>query len=244
MPPTLILIRHAEAYHNLTKNWELPDPALSPLGEKQCIDLREQLKREPLTKEIEVIVSSPFRRTLQTTVIGLSDVIGRGVGVEVDGSWQENAVKPCDTGSEPSVISKDFPSIDFSPLKPPYPQKKGPYAFTRAAVLARGQSALKSLYHRPEKVIAVVSHSAFLRTAVTHRRFANADYRIFEFEDVKEGGEFRLKEWKETDEKGGGMGWSEKGEAGIMEDDFEDDVSEESGKAEGPDGEADGQIPV
>jgi hypothetical protein len=109
------------------------------------------------------------------------------------------------------------------------------YAFTRPAVLARGQSVLKALHSRTEKVIAVVSHSAFLRTAVTSRRFANADYRIFEFEDESTG-HFRLREWEETSQKGGGMGWSVKGVHGILDGDFDDEE-------DGVDGEAVGEVP-
>jgi hypothetical protein len=96
------------------------------------------------------------------------------------------------------------------------------------------------LHSRPEKVIAVVSHSAFLRTAVTHRRFANADFRIFDFENViiEKGKErVELREWEKTSENGGGMGWSMKGVHGVLDGDFDDE------EEDGVDGEADGEIP-
>lgn len=56
-------------------------------------------------------------------------------------------------------------------------------------------------------MIAVVSHSGFLRVGITHGKiFENADYRIFEF-----GENFELKEWELTESKGGGLGksWKE-----------------------------------
>jgi hypothetical protein len=115
-----------------------------------------------------------------------------------------------------------------------YPSKTGIYEYSRKAVLARGQAALQSLYGRPERLIAVVSHSAFLRTSVTNRRFANADYRIFEYEDVAvEGGKdvFRLKESVETAEKGGGMGWSVKGVHHILKHDFKPELESVDGEA-------------
>lgn len=121
-------------------------------------------------------------------------------------------------------MASEFPQFDYSQVDPLYPDKTSnidtnPYAFTRRAILARGQSCLKALYSRPEKVIAVVSHSGFLRTAVAHRRFFNADWRVFDFDEEamlasKQAGEgdgkglFLLKEWKLTEEKGGGMGRS------------------------------------
>jgi hypothetical protein len=135
-------------------------------------------------------------------------------------------------------LAPEFPAVNFSKLDPLYPSKTGIYEFSRRAVLARGQAALQALYSRPEKVIAVVSHSAFLRTSVSNRRFANADYRIFEFEDVVvEGGKevFKLKESEETARNGGGMGWSIKGIHGILEGDFDSDT--------GVDGAAAGEVP-
>ena len=46
MPPKLILIRHADALHNKTKDHTVHGPELSPLGLQQCVALRESLKRE------------------------------------------------------------------------------------------------------------------------------------------------------------------------------------------------------
>lgn len=139
----------------------------------------------------------------------------------------ETSDKPCDIGSSIATLTAEFPQFDFSKVDPAYPTKEGPYAFTRSAVLQRGQTVLRSLYRRPERVIAVVSHSGFLRTAITNKQFGNADYRIYDFEDniepkIVDGVEikFKLKERVETDLKGGGMGWSEVGHHGITDEDF------------------------
>jgi hypothetical protein len=62
-----------------------------------------------------------------------------------------------------------------------------------------------------------------LRTAVSGRRYANADFRVFEFDEEAtklKDGVFKLKEWKDTEEKGGGMGKSEKGNFPVLETDF------------------------
>lgn len=92
--------------------------------------------------------------------------------------------------------------------------------FTKEAILARGQSALADLYGRSEDVIAVVSHSGFMRTAVAGRWFENADYRVFDFADrgggEGEGGPYRLVEWEVTRGKGG-MGRSKEVLVGIGE---------------------------
>lgn len=234
MPPTVILIRHAQALHNIASDWTIHDPPLSELGERQCAELQESLKKEKIANEVELIVVSAMRRTLQTAQLGLAWLIERGVRVEPHAGWQENADKPCDTGSPISVMQKEFPQFPFSTVDPRYPDKthpspsQNPYAFTRTAILARGQSVLHDLYSRPEKVIAVVSHSGFMRAAVCNRRFENADWRVFEFDEErmkKKGkgdgeGMFYLREWEITEERGGGMGRSEKGIFGPRENDF------------------------
>lgn len=143
--------------------------------------------------------------------------------IEFDANWQETSDAPCDTGSPISTIQNVFPQYkdELSKVDPAFTSKTGPYAFTRSATLSRGQTALKALYSRPEKVIAVVSHAGFLRTAISQCHFTNADYRIFDFaDDVDEGKEIRLRERKSTEEKGGGMGKSWKGIATLEEGDF------------------------
>ena len=124
----------------------------------------------------------------------------------------ENSTMPCDTGSAVELLATEFPDLDFSPVDPTYPDKSRgtPYAFTRSANAARGQVCLRSLHARPEKVVAVVSHSGFLRTAVSKRRYANADYRVFGFRQGKDG-HLLLVEDASTARRGGGMGRCEKG---------------------------------
>jgi broad specificity phosphatase PhoE len=243
MPPKLLLIRHAQALHNVDGDWSFRDPKLSELGEQQSRELHKSLKESKIGNEVEVIVVSAMRRTLQTATIGLDWLIKKGVKVMPDASWQENADKPCDTGSPISVMKKEFPQYDFSSVDPSYPDKTtdlstNPYAFTQKAILARGQTCLKALYARPEKVIAVVSHSGFLRTAVCNRMFFNADWRVFNYDEeamqqskargegVDGQGVFVLKELEETEKNGGGMGRSDVGVFGINDDDFPPEVED------------------
>lgn len=127
--------------------------------------------------------------------------------------------KPCDTGSSISNLVKEFPTVDFSEIGSVWPSKSGPFAYDREAVLQRGRDARLWLRRRPEKVIAVVSHSAFLRTSVASSRFANADYRIFEFADDDEESP-RLVQWEMSEASGGAMGRSVKGPMGVEPGDF------------------------
>jgi broad specificity phosphatase PhoE len=252
MPPTLVLIRHAQALHNATGDWSFRDPKLTELGEKQSQELHESLKASKIGNEVDLIVVSAMRRTLQTATIGLDWLIKKGIKVLPDANWQENADKPCDTGSDISVMEKEFPDYDFSVVDPSYPDKttnleSNPYAFTQKAIVARGQTCLKALYDRPEKVIAVVSHSGFLRTAVCNRAFFNADWRVFTFDEEamahSKEGKFILKESEETEKNGGGMGRSDVGVFGIVKGDFPEEVEAKAPKKAGELDEANKQKP-
>lgn len=154
-----------------------------------------------------------MRRTCETAILSLGFLIEKGIPIQAHAGWQENSAKPCDTGSALPAVAKEFPLIDFSQVDPVYPDKTSPagekYKYLKANLLARGQSVLEELYHRPEKAIVVVSHSGFMRQCVTGDHFFNADYRIYDFEDRAEGetGDFKIKQWDLT--KGsGGMGRS------------------------------------
>ncbi|KAK3901294.1 histidine phosphatase superfamily [Staphylotrichum tortipilum] len=224
MPPTLILIRHAQALHNTDRALHaVPDPPLTDLGRAQAVELREHLKAHlPAGRMVQRIVVSPMRRAVQTCLIALDWLIEGGVPIVPDARWQELYPKPCDTGTPASALAKEFPMIDFTGLDPVYPDKTSPagaaYAYDKQAVLARGQDALRELYGRDEDVVVVVSHSGFLRTCVAGKWFGNADYRGFEFEEREGDGEgnFRLVEIEETRGKGG-MGKSKEGEVTLGE---------------------------
>lgn len=89
MPPLVILVRHAEGFHNSTQNYKLHDPLLTPKGHEQCAKLNAELEREEvLAKQIECVICSPMRRTIQTMQEGLRCVLQRGVRVEMDAGWQ------------------------------------------------------------------------------------------------------------------------------------------------------------
>ncbi|KAI1122674.1 phosphoglycerate mutase-like protein [Nemania abortiva] len=213
MPPTLILIRHAEAEHNSTKDYSLHDPNLTKLGREQCAELRKGLMEDPLAQQAELIITSPMRRTIQTALATVDWLVEKGVKIEADAHWQENSAKPCDVGSELSKVAEEFPRIDFSTVDPVWPDKTSAaaseYHYTKTAIIARGQAALQKLYERPEKVIIVVSHSGFLRLGVTGCWFFNADYRVFDFAAMGSmGSPYQLEQHASTKEKGGGLGHS------------------------------------
>ncbi|KAI0596183.1 histidine phosphatase superfamily [Biscogniauxia sp. FL1348] len=216
MPPTLMLVRHAQALHNATHDYSIRDPELSEIGREQCFPLRRGLMEDPIAQKAELVITSPMRRTIQTALGSVDWLLEKGVKIQADAGWQENSDKPCDTGSPVDKLTAEFPAVDFSTVDPVWPDKTSPaashYRYTKTALLVRAQASLKKLYERPEKVILVVSHSAFMRLAVTGCWYFNADYRIFDFAEMTGPGDtYRLEQHASTKEKGGGLGlsWTE-----------------------------------
>jgi hypothetical protein len=178
----------------------------------------------------------------------------RGVPVILRAEWQENSDKPCDIGTDILAMEKEWPQFDWSSVDPEYPTKTGLYAFSKKGLTQRGIAARKWLRGRPEKVIAVVSHSGkllslpshqslhtltvhsdtfpgFLRVGVSYRQYANADFRIFDFGEGDEEIGGKLIEWELTEKKGGGLGKSPKGVFPMSEDDFPEEAEKDIGEA-------------
>ncbi len=165
----------------------------------------------------------------------------RGVPAVVLAEWQETTVNKCDVGRPIPEISAEWPQFDWSQIDPVFPAKEGLYEFSQAALVRRGIVAKRWLKARPEKVIAVVSHAGFLRTGICNRKFDNADFRVFDFEDGEETESEgpRIAESELTAQNGGGMGRSLDGYFGWEENDFkympenlrENSAQEQVGKA-------------
>ncbi|KAL2260206.1 hypothetical protein VTK26DRAFT_5868 [Humicola hyalothermophila] len=107
MPTYVHLVRHAQGYHNLTGDHSLPDPDLTPLGREQCVELAAAF---PLHDRVTHLVASPLRRTLLTALLSFAPALARVEGgrVVAQPDLQEIASLPCDTGSAPAVLEREF----------------------------------------------------------------------------------------------------------------------------------------
>lgn len=141
-------------------------------------------------------------------------MIKKGIPVQLRAEFQENSYAACDTGSSVSIMKEEWPQFDWSTVDPIFPAKTGLYTYSVEGVAQRGLEVRTWLKNRPEKVVAVVSHAGFLRVGLTKKRYANADFRIFDFADGEDEAA-RLVEWELTEKNGGGLGKSEKPEVGV-----------------------------
>lgn len=147
-----------------------------------------------LQKEADVIISSPLKRTLQTTYLGWAPAIERLGGLKkvvcLPQAQECNAL-PCDTGSPREVLEADpeFAVFDLAPLTPDWTSKQGFWAASDEALYNRARYVRQFLRERPEHNIVLVAHGDILRR-ITARpgkgpstyQWKNAEVRIFEFD--------------------------------------------------------------
>jgi broad specificity phosphatase PhoE len=159
MTPTIHCVRHAQGFHNLNiANHTMHDPLLTPLGKEQCLELA---KIFPHHNAIDCVVASPLKRTIYTALLGFGDDLEskdlRIIGLP---ELQETSDMPCDTGSSPEEIAKEFAGkqIDLDLVQPGWNSKTGKWAATPSAVQQRAKEARVWLSQRPETDIVVVTH--------------------------------------------------------------------------------------
>ncbi|RVX66872.1 hypothetical protein B0A52_09602 [Exophiala mesophila] len=180
----VFLLRHAESQHNIDKNFERLDPALTESGTKAAEQLGSSF---PEPDSVGVILSSPSQRAIQTAFAIFPSVLDRryfapasGNGVEagavfiVDPDAQERSALPCDTCSTRESLQQMFPYLDFSHLSDAegaaWRSKTGTYSEhdeavkTRATRLREMLEKLMASYKgssRPN--VALVTHGVFMK---------------------------------------------------------------------------------
>ncbi|KAK2590924.1 hypothetical protein QQS21_011385 [Conoideocrella luteorostrata] len=162
MPPIIHVIRHAQGVHNLSLNsHHLLDPELTSLGEEQARALGAGF---PEVENIQLILSSPLKRAIQTALLGFPAQIEGGLQVLPWPEIQEASALPCDTGKGLPDIKAEFQHlpVDFQLVEPDWHIKQDKWANTASSLLARAQRARQWLSQRPEREIVLVSHGCFL----------------------------------------------------------------------------------
>ncbi|KAF2257565.1 phosphoglycerate mutase [Lojkania enalia] len=189
---TIYCIRHGQGLHNiLPANHDLQDPLLTLFGEQQCHDIAATI---PFHDQIELVVTSPPRRTIRTALLGFAPEVTRGVQVLALPLLQEASTLPCDTGSELGIIKEEFKdsAVDFSLVQEGWHLKQDTSLIKSAALLDRADATRRWLQSRPEKNIVVVSHGCFLHFLTDDwsstinaqgTGWANAEFRSYELCD-------------------------------------------------------------
>ncbi|CAI5705306.1 unnamed protein product [Peronospora effusa] len=198
---TLYCIRHGESTYNewrtkslLNFSWMwirdpmIVDAPLSVKGKKQATQLHEFIKSRQLDEKIQVIITSPLTRAIETTIGAFPDTT---IPILVEPLCREMLDTACDIGQGPTDLAQQFFSedhIDFSFLDPfwwleaeKFPRTGpdnalpinivAPKTADEVLVLreskeeldARIREFVAKLAERPEQHIAVVGHSSFFK---------------------------------------------------------------------------------
>lgn len=190
-------MRHAQGIHNVDgdKNYkaymspEFFDAHLTQLGWQQVDNLRKHVHSSGLIKKIDVVITSPLLRTIQTAVgvfggEGYTDrmdilplmVANAGNSdrsaisslncppiIAVELCREHLGVHPCDKRRSISEYQCLFPAVDFSLIESDDDVLwKADVRETKEELAARGMNFINWLFTRKEKEIAIVTHSGFL----------------------------------------------------------------------------------
>lgn len=182
---TVHFVRHGQGFHNLLADlaraagteWqqfvrtpanpyvrpELLDAPLTERGRQQALALQavvRQLERPP-----ELIVSSANCRALQTAVLAFEALVGVVPLVAHEMVREETGVHVCDQRRPVSRQRAEFPQVDFALLESEAdPLFRDDERESKLQVAQRIYAFLKWLAERPEKHVAVSSHSGWLLT--------------------------------------------------------------------------------
>ncbi|KAK5163893.1 uncharacterized protein LTR77_010287 [Saxophila tyrrhenica] len=163
MAPNVHCVRHAQGHHNLSvANHQMHDPLLTPYGEEQCRNLR---KTFPNIDKVDLVVASPLKRTVYTALLSFESVLKeKKLKIICLPELQETSDLPCDTGSAPDELAKEFEGkpVDLSLVNWGWNSKRMKWAPNAPAIERRAREARQWLMARPEKEIVVVSHGGYL----------------------------------------------------------------------------------
>ncbi|CAA6657839.1 unnamed protein product [Spirodela intermedia] len=194
---TVHLVRHAQGIHNVEGEKDhkaylspvLFDAHLTPLGWQQVDNLRKHVQSCGLSKKVDLVITSPLLRTMQTAVgafggenysdgVNVAPLMIANAGssfrsaisslncppfLAVEDCREHLGVHPCDQRRSISEYQLLFPAIDFSLIENDEDVLwKADVREPNEDVAARGIKFINWLWTRKEKEIAVVTHSGFL----------------------------------------------------------------------------------
>ena len=111
------LIRHGQSLFNAAFAQSRVDPMifdapLSPLGREQVATMRATGS----ALDVEVIVTSPLTRAIETTLGVFAD---HGAAMVVEALHRERVEHSCDVGRSPAALAEAFPQLAFHHLDDP-----------------------------------------------------------------------------------------------------------------------------
>ncbi|KAI1461061.1 phosphoglycerate mutase-like protein [Annulohypoxylon moriforme] len=220
MAPTIDIIRHAEAHHNIIGS-DIPDPRLTPRGLRQCLSLQNRYKNIDSGDNITHIVSSPLRRAIETGT-SIAELARKGTRITLNPQFQEVNATPSSTGTAVSKLLEQYPRSNLdaigtaedwylkgpdTPFAPDIAKLETRALRARCFLLAIVRDLVKQ--GKQDARVVVVTHGEFAHWLTNdfvgtgyHRNssWRNGEIRSYQFEklDVSEGDELPLVETQES----------------------------------------------
>ena len=180
MSSVVHLVRHAESTHNVSKDVSQLDPGLTSLGFEQATRLTQTFPHAP---QVGVILTSPLRRSIQTTLAAFSHILDKryfdqvsedgienGATLILDPDLQERSALPCDTGSTSPALEKAFPGLGVKDLAEGWQVKEGIYAPEEEAVKERAKRVRSRVSELSDQLkdeernhIVIITHGVFMK---------------------------------------------------------------------------------
>jgi len=170
----VLLIRHGEGAHNVAqREWRnagkagepytvdndpdglLRDAELTALGREQAAALKDEIQ------DAEIVFASPMRRATQTALLGASPEVPV---LAVEALHETGGRHTCDRRLDKADLATLFPRVDYSLIQEVDPLWHDTQREDKASIAARAADFLAFLRTRPEKIVAVATHSGFLLT--------------------------------------------------------------------------------
>lgn len=160
---TLYLVRHGQRLDAVDKSWKGDnkyDPPLSELGFEQAWKVGVRLRQEP----IDVIIASPYLRTLQTAQT-VAEALDRPFYVDEGvGEWQgRSMMSQAPNITPPAERAADFPCMDLSHQATVFPE----WPETVNQVFERYRKVMAYLLETYEGNLLIVGHGRVV-TGVPH----------------------------------------------------------------------------
>eukprot|EP00242_Pyramimonas_sp_CCMP2087_P006594 CAMPEP_0198212158 /NCGR_PEP_ID=MMETSP1445-20131203/25554_1 /TAXON_ID=36898 /ORGANISM="Pyramimonas sp., Strain CCMP2087" /LENGTH=264 /DNA_ID=CAMNT_0043886547 /DNA_START=205 /DNA_END=999 /DNA_ORIENTATION=+ len=176
-------VRHGQGTHNVEGDYRSMqhfDAALTPYGIEQCEALAVKTS---LLSKVDLLVTSPLTRCIQTASIGFPKQQQAGVPFIALESVRETVNFSCDRRRSIREVAKNFPTVDFSQTEDDEDSVWGKYeklfgdqeAYDKEresddhlAVAERARTFFAWFGDRAEQEVLVSTHSAFLHHLFNH----------------------------------------------------------------------------
>ncbi|KAJ8105498.1 hypothetical protein ONZ43_g7405 [Nemania bipapillata] len=204
MPPTIHIVRHAHAAHQIDApgiGFDPHDPELTQDGIREC----EGLAAEMATLGgIDLILCSPMKRTIQTALAAFSSYT-ESKKIVLLPDLQESGIGQTNTGSSLDELVSRFgtAALDFYYVTPDWTDNGTGTRYDSAASASRARATrlfirtIAQHYRDTDANIVVVTHSLYIRNLVPRAFgvFNNTEWGSFRFNSLaRDDGDAELRE--------------------------------------------------